>query len=485
MLTPDVIFDYFEPLFKADGYDRLTHKSWKTATIALSKIKSEQVLEAKIIKTLALLNILDRTDILAPTVDTINSVFSVVANSDAVISALTALTDAGIVRKLENRNYLRVSEHTEQNVDALINDAVEKVVLTKSIDTILNDYVGDRVLYPNAYNDDHEIVRYFQFRFIAASEIINGFSYEEKLGDCDGDGIAYAVVANEEDLKSVQEYITKISEPRIVFIVPKESNDIIRYAYKQEAIRNIMLQTEDNILIEELKYSLSDATDALNDFVDEYLRPELGKSIYYFEGHPINIHRKSALSRKLSDICLNVFSRCPIINNEVINKNSLSGQAINSRAKVVEAILANDLLPNLGLTGSGQDVSFMRSTLKKTGILVDKGEDKAPTIRVVGLNDGNLEYVLSIIKEFIVSSSDEKKSFSELYVRLTYPEHHIGMKLGVIPVYLAVVLRAYKRFVVISKNNREIELNARILEYTSSNGIQQKKSILRLWKRSF
>ena len=62
-------------------------------------------------------------------------------------------------------------------------------------------------------------------------------------------------------------------------------------------------------------------------------------------------------------ICDSVFGLTPIINNESVNKNEITSIAANSRNKIISALLRNELEPNLGLSGTGQEVSIMRSTL--------------------------------------------------------------------------------------------------------------------------
>ena len=110
----------------------------------------------------------------------------------------------------------------------------------------------------------------------------------------------------------------------------------------------------------------------------------------------------------------------------------------------------------------------MRSTLKMTGIYTE--DSGVASLQFTSLPDANLENVLTVIKQFIVSSSDEgKKNFSELYAILTHPSHHIGMKRGVIPIYIAVILHFFKKYAVITKNNREMEINARLLESINNN----------------
>lgn len=461
LLTPDVIFDYFEPLFKAESYDRPIHRIWKTTSVALNKLNKKKSLEAKIIKTIALINILDRTDILAPDIDTIISIYGSMYGVQSIIPALTDLTNKGILRKLDNKNHLRICEHTEQNVDALINDEVERKKLTTSVQNILNHFVGNKVLYPNAYNDDNEIVRYFNFKFITSTDLLENTERVTEI-EIGAAGVVCAVICESDQYSETIKKLASITNSRIVFVVLKENEDISQYAYKYDAISNLMAISEDSVLIEELSYSLLDSEATLQRYMDSFLCPELGECIYYLSGVPVTVHRKSSLSKLLSNICEDVFYNLPIINNEIINKDIITAQATNSRAKLIDGILANELKPNLGLIGNGQDVSFMRSTLKVTGIYV---EDENGVSFSTTPNDANLENVLSIIKEFIIDSSiNGKRCFCDLYDTLTNPENHIGMKKGVIPVYIAVILHFYKKYVVITKNNREMEINARLLE---------------------
>lgn len=462
LLTPDIIFDYFEPLFKAEAYNCQTHKLWKTASVALSKLSNRKVLESKIIKTLALIYILDRIDILAPDIDTILSIYSSVNDMQDVITALTSLTNNGILRKLNNKNFLRICEHTDQNIDTLINDKIESKMLSTDVQSILNRFTGQKVLYPNAYNDDNEIVRYFEFRFLTSTDLLSNSSFSSEIHK-NVAGVVYAVVTEPNKYDETIGIIESCSNERIIFIVLKENNDIVRYAFKYDAIVELMEHSDDDILNEELSYSLTDVEAILQRYMDSFLCPELGESIYYVSGEVIPIHRRSSLSRKLSDICEKVFSDCPIINNEVINKDVITSQATNSRAKLIDGILSNELKPNLGLVGSGQDVSFMRSTLKVPGIYIE--DDNGVALSVTNLHDRRFENVFNLIKEFVIDTSQNgKSSFSVLYDYLTNPEYHIGMKKGVIPVYIAVVLHFYKKYIVIIKNNREMEINARLLE---------------------
>lgn len=86
------------------------------------------------------------------------------------------------------------------------------------------------------------------------------------------------------------------------------------------------------------------------------VRKDRDEKSYIYQGEEIEISRKSALSEQMSRICDEIFSQTPVINNEAINKNDITAMAGNSRNKIVTALLRNELEPNLGLTGSGQEV---------------------------------------------------------------------------------------------------------------------------------
>lgn len=465
IVTPDYIYDYFEPLFKAEDYKKSTHKYWKNAYAALNKLSDKEILEKKIIKTIALIYIYDHFELLNPTVNLIYDIFeNSVTDIKMVSEALRNLTDKGIIRQLENRNQLRITEHTDINVEAKINDTIEKRKNLVEIKDILNDFVGNKVLYPNAYNDTNEVTRYFNFKFVNQDDL-DGISDWEQVIKSDGaDGIVFAVIPKiGEDKKIVfKESYKNVNNKRIIFIVPKKRDKINEQIIKYDAIKYLIDNTDDEILSEELSYSLNALSDVISNFIDIYLRPELNQSKYYYNGHEELINRRSALSKKLSEICEETYKDYPLINNEVLNKNTLSSQAINSRSKVVAGILENHIKENLGLIATGQDVSFMRSTIKNEGILVEKAGQYY--INTENLKNKKLQNVLNLIKKFIVKSSEKQLSFKDLYEVLTEPKHHIGMKRGLIPIYIACILHNYKKYVVILRNGKEVEINANLLD---------------------
>ena len=190
-----------------------------------------------------------------------------------------------------------------------------------------------------------------------------------------------------------------------------------------------------------------------------YTRPEEYKSEYIFCGKMLNIKRKAELTELMSRICDEVFALTPVINNEAMNRNEITSIANNSRTKIIAALLRNELETNLGFTGSGQEVSIMRSTLIRTGIWEES--NGIPQLNLRPDVVPNIDVLLATIEGFVIETRQAGKlSFGELYNRLLSPEYHIGLRKGLIPIYIAVVLHVYKREVVVSDMTGQVPLNA-------------------------
>ena len=119
--------------------------------------------------------------------------------------------------------------------------------------------------------------------------------------------------------------------------------------------------------------------------------------------------------------------------------------------------MRNELEPNLGLTGSGQEVSIMRSTLIRTGIWEENGG--IPYINLKTEKVTHMSEMLAVIENFIIETKQTgKQSFSELYKRLTTPEYGIGLRKGLIPIYLAAVMHVYKKELPVQASRYEYKL---------------------------
>lgn len=466
LLTPDYLYDYFEPLLRKEPYTSEIHKIYKLTSNVLHKVKKNS-LGSKIIKTISLVYIVEQFEKLPPIYNVLVDAFQdSVEDIKEISKALNDLIEKDCIIYLKrSNNYLKLKETSGIDIPGEIQKYVELNKNTLSTKKILNKSVFDSYMYPTMYNDEHDIIRYFDLIFIDSEEFLETENFDRKIQGNYADGIIYAIIPkSKEDIAILKQSIIngRCNHNRIVCIVTNAYIDIKKIAYEYSAVIYLKsLIVDDELLSDEYQIYIDDLEEVIANYIFSYARPENHGAEYFYMEQKRNLFRKSQLSELLSYICEISFPFTPIINNESINKNLLPTVAVNSRTKLITGLLQNDLDSNLGLTGSGQDVSIMRSTLIQTGILQNDGE--IPLINLAP-QDANMRNMLTHIQNFFTGAIVEiGRNFQELYDLLTLPEYQIGLKRGVIPIYIAVVLHEHKNNLVIKNKDAEVKITADLL----------------------
>ncbi|AFV03483.1 hypothetical protein UNSWDHB_314 [Dehalobacter sp. UNSWDHB] len=469
LLTPDYIYDYFEPLLRKEPYTSEAHKIYKLTASVLRRVEGKPLHE-KIIKTIALIYLVEQFEKLPPVVDVIVDAYRDSFSSTKEIDlTLKDLIDNDCVVYLKrSNNYLKIKETSGVDIQEEIAKYKAQRLSVTTATKILNESAFDSYMYPTAYNDANNIIRYFDFTFIDSKDFWAITDWDRKISGSNADGVIYAIIPGSEDeIEKLRQAILSDNNPheRIVFILPKKWVDITKDALDYAAVtylKNEAAESGDEILNDEYAIYVEDLSDVVGSFINSYARPEKGSAYYFYNANQNIFRRKAQLSGLLSDICGAVFNRTPIINNESINKNDLPTVAINSRTKILAGLLANELAPNIGLSGTGQDVSIMRSTLIKTGVL--ENADTDPRIQLQPA-DNRMTDLLTQISTFFTENAarHDGVSFQSLYDTLTLHRNGFGLKYGVIPIYIALVLHLYKNNLVILYRGNEVKITPELL----------------------
>lgn len=463
VITPDLIYDYFEPLLKKEVYSGSIHENYVLTEMILERL-DETSLESKIVKTLALIYILEQFEKLPPSKDELISIYSISFTPEEITQAIDNLIEEEYVIYLRrSNNFLRLKRTSGIDIRQKIRDMIEIQRKKTTVKETLNNSNFDNYIYPSRYNSRHDMIRYFAFEFIDEEEVAEDVDWELKSSIIDADGVVYGIIPHgEESISKIKEILlsTSIDSDRIIFILPKhfsEIEDVVREFNAVSILRDNA--NDDRVLFEEYEVVYEDLREVLGTFTRGYTHPEEYKSRYIYMGKEILISRKAALTELMSNICDQVYSCTPIINNEAMNRNEITAAANNSRNKIVTALLRNELEPNLGFIGSGQEVSIMRSTLIRTGVLEE--DNGFPMLNLRPTIVEHMDDMLAVIENFIIETRQNGTiSFEELYKRLILPEYHIGLRRGLIPIYLSAVIHEYKREVIISGQYGQIPLTA-------------------------
>ncbi len=463
LITPDMIYDYFEPLLRKEVCSGELFRVYTLSQIILDKIK-ENALDTKIVKAITLIYILEQFEKLKPTRKELAEIFRCNYSTEDIDGTIRHLIDQEyVIYHKKSNDYLQLKQVSGVNITQKIHDEIESQRNRINLKETLNSFNFDNYMYPSRYNDEKAMTRFFSFIFVNESEVTDDVNWDVKSEGIEADGVIYALIPSGND--SVEELKQKVlctsfGCERCVFIVPKHYTEIEEAAREYNAAASLRdAANGDRILFDEYDVICQDLKEVIHSFICEYSHPEEMQANYIYNGEVRHIFRKAALTELLSEISYRVFRDTPIVNNEVINKMEPTGMAINSRTKVISGLLRNELEENLGLSGNGQEVSMMRSTLIRTGVLTNR--DDRIVINLRPTDNELMENLLQTISDFVLDAGRSgEKSLQELYDLLMLPENHIGLRKGVIPIYIAAVFHEYKQQIVINDQNEQKPLNA-------------------------
>ena len=283
LITPDLIYDYFEPLFRKEIDSGSLHDTYILTSRILEKIHAN-ILECKIVKTISLIYILEQFEKLKPTVSELVRIYSASYSADEIKTAIDDLVHREFVVYLRKSNsYLKLKESSGIDILQAINDEVEKESKKITLKEILNASNPDKYMYPSRYNDEKEMTRFFAFEFISEDEITDDVNWNLKHESVSADGIIYGVMPkSNETIGSLRETVLESSKSanNSLFIIPNRIDEDKEYDLRKFNAVKFLMKTaeEDPILKDEYEVVYDDLKEVVNDFVCSYSNPAYAKN---------------------------------------------------------------------------------------------------------------------------------------------------------------------------------------------------------------
>jgi hypothetical protein len=459
-LTTDLIYDYFEALFKKEVFNESVHTVWLKANSALLKTKDE--VEQKIIKSIAVIDIVNEFQQLSPTELYLRA--SLGLTNDSIETAIVQLVNKHIIlRKKSNGNY-RFLPGSELNIIKKINDRKNLNSSKINVKEVLDNIVNLGFELPKKYNDEKEMIRYFKKDFITVNEFVNIRTIKDLITESNSDGIILNLIHNSKKEKSEAiKKLIELKDSRILLCILNNGfskDEEIRELLSIKSLKSDIEFNENELAAQEIEIFEDDITEDIEDYISVNYDVKNGLCQYYdFHGESLDIKKGHQLNRKISDICFEVFSKTPVINNELINKNKISSPILKARNKIVQYIFDEMEKGNGFVTeGNGPETTIFRVAIKRKGLF-----DGAKS------EDDNLNEILEVIKNFIISSEEGKKCFSNLYNILYDSEFKYGLRAGIIPIYISLKMKDYLDKIVIYFGEKEVPLSIETLNRINDN----------------
>lgn len=140
----------------------------------------------------------------------------------------------------------------------------------------------------------------------------------------------------------------------------------------------------------------------------------------------------------LSEAADIAYTHTVAIRNETLNRVEITSIGAKARRLLLNAMLQNETIEQLGLEGNGPEVAMYRAVLKATGI--HSLDDKTGEWQIRQPTDPQFKLAWDAVIEQLKAATDRRVNLDDLYATLQLPP--IGMKAGPVPVLLHAALIA-------------------------------------------
>lgn len=425
------IYDYFRPLFKKETTE-IIRNIWLKAENALAKCSDDN--EKNIIKTLSIIYMINETEILIP--DDNNIRLSLDMNISNYEEIINKLIEKSVIKRRKITNELDFTNIYNRELSKEIKRLSENQFYNINIKDLINDIQTKKYSLPRRYNEEFKITRFFDNIYLTEDELLSIKNLDILFENNYCDGIIINLIRNSRNVQNVIDHFNELSNDRVVLRIPKTifPKSIVSLLREYKSIEYLMNNKEADEANEELSLIKKETLEALLEQITIYFSSDNIQEYLYMSKKNKNIVN---LSSYLSDICFDIYSKTPIVNNEMINKRDISAPIKKARDIVIDTVLNNDL-------------SLIKSKTSAEATIYKSIVDKK--------NTASIKQVLNIINDFIEKSENKKLSFNELYKKLESKPYCI--RKGIIPILLSIALYNYSDIIIIYFMNKEIDLDS-------------------------
>lgn len=451
IIDADLVYDYFKSLFKKDINNEFIHNEWLNAEYAIGQTSDAD--QKKMMKCLAIINIVNKPDEL-PADEQDLYIAAGVPDPEAT---LNALCDKGLIYKKGSNNcYVFKTRATSE-----LKTEIKKRMNLKGAKTNYNQvlsWVSDaHYVLPKRYNMEFSMTRYFPYEYMSVEEFLAINDLNVVLGNgsvCDGKVLALYSMEDSDFTEEIYAKIAECQSKRVVVIYSKKlltlQDKMLEYQVLQEIKTDTLFfaSQENKVLLKEIPIIEDDLYREIFSYIDNAFEVEDESVIFYISEDDVKQISNSKISDVVDTVCYQVYPGTLSVNNEMINKDNITTSPIKkARKTIIERLIYGEDCSDY-YSGTSAEATIFRALFVGTGIISREYER-------------NAEEVMAVFNTYIDSACDVKQPLSNLVDNLV--KEPIGMRRGIIPIYLAYALSLRKEDIVIYFDTKEMELSADIV----------------------
>lgn len=454
------LFDYLSSSFGSSLYSLGTGNKWAEINDALERLPSDSsVFEIDLIKCIGLLELFGDQQSTKASTDLL--VYTLGVPLEAVNTSLEKLQKLGIIVYREFKQAFGFWQGSDINLAEEYTAAFSRVDRSSNLSSYINTIKQIDPFVARKHQFTTGTLRYFEPLVINIEDL--NASLDLTTANVDG-GLLVIVLKNgrinsHDVLHNVKDFSSKLDETtskRILFLIPDDLEGL-REAYEEVLTwlyvkNNTPALESDRIARKELALYEHMANRRLDILLSKYFDPALAykSSNWVYQGAQILFNSSRELRATLSNIFDKVFYKSPIIPNELINHNKISGAAAGGRNSLLEKLINNHQQENFSIVGFPPEMSIYLSVIKESGLHhFENGDWKlGPDPKH---DQMRIKPLWQDIKTFLEENSLKPIEVPSLYEFLHKPPY--GLKEGILSIYLIIFMLHWQTQIAIYEEN--------------------------------
>jgi len=363
--------------------------------------------------------------------------------------------------------------YTSVDLEKAHEDASRVVETPQHVAPLIKDYCSTRPIVARRHYIETGNLRHFEVRYSPLVDLLSPPNFDS--GRADGFIVIPLCETAAEHLEAVA--LAKVlskQNPNCLVAVPQPLNNLaglVQDVQRWEWIAsNVPELNADKYASEELSRQKAERQLALDKRVRDFvgLNQSKGSLKWFHEGESIKIQSGKQLLTFLSELCDHTFPDAPNVQNELVNRRSLSSAAAAARMRLIERMFSHGTEPLLGLDERKKppEMSMYLSVLKKANLHRETEDGHWQIVEPARTTSDrcNLLPTLRRIREIVQSKQAGRINVGALFDELRRPP--FGVRDGLLPVLLSVFAITHERDVAFYKDGsflREFDGSAVLL----------------------
>ena len=436
---------------------------WNHIDSLVRSFRSSSDAEIAVLKTVGLLNLINSPE-LVPSEESLVLALSdgTKSSTDSIRTALLRLhKHSSILYSRGRMGGYCLWSHTSVNLDAAYEGASRVVGHSRRVASRIKDRLDTRPIVARRHYITTGNLRHFEVAYCNLGELES--LIKTPLNEADG-RIVIPLCETVEEMQAAKGFACSVKgSPELLIGLTEPLNDLEKLVHEVERWSWVQKNTpelkDDHYASEEVTRQLASATQTLEKRVQHYagLRQVSGSGAasmkWFHNGKEQRVESGKAFLALLSDLCDNLYPNAPSVQNELINRRSLSSAAASARMRLVKGMFDSSDKPLLGMDPAKKppEMSMYLSVLLASKLHA-LATDGTWTLQEPSAGDDpcHLRPGISRLMQVLESNPDSRLSVAHVFETLRQPPY--GIRNGILPILLVVVILQHQHEIALYEN---------------------------------